>query len=103
MQWLRSAWQTNHPVRPEQGEQLLRIMIEATTRNVRGEIEHPMLIAWDQVDERAAAILSPAQWDLFRRAEAPGLGGGGARFVTRLNRALDEAAKAESAAMGKPD
>lgn len=76
------------PLTTEQGERLARAIAEATERDGRGRIAVPCRVDWAAVDARAKTFLAEAQWELFRTVEAPGSGGGGARFVTALNDAL---------------
>lgn len=87
------------PISTVQGEQLTCIIVEASRRNDRGVIDRPMFVDWERVDVLSKAVLTEAQWNLFRTAEAPGSGRGGSRFVTRLNAVLFEAAAKEAAAV----
>ncbi len=85
------------PIDAEQGAQLLAVIVDATARGSDASIRYPCRIDWDAVDAHAKRFLTPSQWELFRSVESPGVAGGGARFVTRLNDAFLTAIKEEEA------
>ncbi len=79
-----------------QVERLIGIMVEATRDPPAGVFPARVDIDWATVDRRAEGVLSAAQASLFRTAEAPGVGRGGARFVVQLNHALMRASRREA-------
>lgn len=85
----------NMPLDAQQGAQLTAAIIDATTRAPDGSIQEPCRVDWEKVDARAKLFLTPSQWHLFRTVESPGVGGGGARFVTQLNDAFLSARRKE--------
>ena len=94
------ATMANMPLTAEQGEQIARIVVNATRRNASGVLVTPCDIDWDVVDAQTRAVLTEVQWKLFRTTEPPG---GPARFVAQLNRAFMQAQEAETAIPPTPE
>jgi hypothetical protein len=81
------------PFSPQQAEQLVSVLANASASYRQGRNAQPLDIDWDQVDARACEILSPGQLTGFQTLE-PSTGDQG-RFGLQFSRALDEAQRAE--------
>lgn len=79
----------DRPMTAEQAERLTQIMAEAGSLAPGTTRLDPASIQWATVDRRAAEVLSPEQFSLFKRIEP--IGGGASRWIAQFNRALQDA------------
>lgn len=79
---------------PQQAEQLVGIVANASASYRQGREVQSVEIEWDQVDARAREILSREQLSAFRTSEPTAVGGMG-RLSMQFNRAMNEAQRAD--------
>jgi hypothetical protein len=84
------------PLTPEQGEQLVHILANASANYRKGQGAAPNDLDWNTVDAEAAKILTPAQFVVFKTMEPPLPVGG--RFQVQMYQLVDRAVKEERTA-----
>ncbi|MCX6068205.1 MAG: hypothetical protein NT121_21055, partial [Chloroflexi bacterium] len=82
------------PFTQQQGEQLIQILANASTRYRNGGNADVKNIDWDVADAQARAILSDSQFNLYKTMEPPLPNG--ARFQSQFFRLVDEAQRADA-------
>lgn len=75
------------PLTPAQGEQLMRVMAQASAAYARGGSTDLRTIDWEVVDAQAPLVLSPAQCALLKRSSV--------RCEAQLDEAIARALKAD--------
>jgi hypothetical protein len=82
------------PFTPQQGEQLVRILANASATYRNGGDVRTWEIDWDSVDAQVRQMFSDAQFKLFKTMEPPLPVGG--RFQSELYRLVDNAQKVDA-------
>lgn len=92
----------NEPLSRRQVDQLIEIIDAATSVPFSRMFPRVVDVDWAAVNAQAEVILSPAQAQLFKTAEGPGMGRGGTLFVLKLNQAISAANLADIGKAAKP-
>jgi len=89
---------TGDPLTPEQSERLVQALANGSAGYLKGQqaLQGGLDLDWAEVDRLAAAVLAPAQLEIFQTTELP-IGGEG-RFWVQVNKTINEARNAEKQA-----
>lgn len=92
---LAGAVAFSDPLTAQQGNELTRILANASPAYRAGSPANFQEVDWSLVDDQARTVLSPAQFAIWQQDNPRDLRGGYARADIQLRNAYDEAVKAE--------